>query len=84
LPTIEQFLTTPEGQSGWLCTFYNVDEHDKTTNRVADYVLQDTRVKLNDFLPKGLGETWAIKLTGRLTVDKSMPFELGLTVAGEK
>ena len=46
-------------------------------------VLDDTRVRLNDFLPEGLQEHWSIKLTGLLTVDKSMPFELGLAVAGD-
>jgi beta-glucosidase len=49
---------------------------------VAEFVLNDTRVKLNDFIPSGLKDEWIIKITGKLTVEKSMPFELGLAVAG--
>ena len=49
---------------------------------VADFVLKDTRVKLNDFLPAGLTSTWTIKLVGKLTVEKTALYELGLTVAG--
>jgi beta-glucosidase len=49
---------------------------------VAEFVLQDTRVKLNDFLPSGLTPTWTIKLCGKLTVEKTAAYELGLTVAG--
>ncbi|KAI0262966.1 glycoside hydrolase family 3 protein [Gloeopeniophorella convolvens] len=82
LPTLENELTTPDGQSGWLCTFYAHDENGNPDRAVADFVVQDTRIKLNDFLPEGLTETWTIKLTGRLAVDKTAPFELGLTVAG--
>ncbi|KAI0668559.1 glycoside hydrolase family 3 protein [Trametes maxima] len=82
-PTLEAYLKTPTGQPGWACTFYNNDEHGNPVGEpVAEYVLQDTRVKLNDFLPAGLTETWTIKLRGDLTVDKSAEYELGLTVAG--
>lgn len=49
---------------------------------VQQFVLNDTRVKLNDFLPEGLTPTWSIKLEGKLTIDKNCLFELGLTVAG--
>ncbi|KAI0060831.1 glycoside hydrolase family 3 protein [Artomyces pyxidatus] len=82
LPTLENDLTTPDGKPGWLCTFYSHDAHGNPDKAVADFVVHDTRIKLNDFLPEGLGDTWTIKLTGRLTVEKTGPFELGLTVAG--
>ncbi|KAI5122379.1 hypothetical protein M0805_004136 [Coniferiporia weirii] len=82
LPTIEKLLKTPSGEDGWLCTFYQVDKDGNLTDPVADYVLNDTRIRLNDFLPKGLGEEWGMKVRGILTVDKDMPFELGLAVAG--
>ena len=49
---------------------------------VMEYVLQDNRVKLNDFLPSGLTDTWTIKLRGKLTMDKTADYDLGLTVAG--
>jgi beta-glucosidase len=39
-------------------------------------------VKLNDFLPPGLGATWNIELTGQLRVPTTGPFEFGLAVAG--
>lgn len=82
-PTLEQYLTTPSGKPGWLCTFYNHDsEGNPTTKPVAEYTLQDTRVKLNDFLPDGLTNTWTIKLTGKLTMEKTASYQLGLTVAG--
>ncbi|KAI0648215.1 glycoside hydrolase family 3 protein [Trametes meyenii] len=82
-PTLEAYLKTPAGQPGWVCAFYNNDDYGSPVGEpVAEYVLQDTRVKLNDFLPAGLTETWTIKLRGYLTVDKSAEYELGLTVAG--
>ncbi|KAI0027418.1 glycoside hydrolase family 3 protein [Vararia minispora EC-137] len=82
LPTLEDSLTTPRGENGWLCTFYTHDEHGEPDKAVAEYVVSDTRIKLNDFLPDFLTPTWSIKLTGRLTVEASGPFELGLAVAG--
>ncbi|KAL4246517.1 glycosyl hydrolase 3 family protein [Abortiporus biennis] len=84
LPTLENHLQTPAGDSkGWLCSFFTHDSQGNPTGTsIADFILQDTRVKLNDFLPPGLTETWTIKLTGRLTVDHTGEYELGLTVAG--
>ncbi|KXN87735.1 putative beta-glucosidase I [Leucoagaricus sp. SymC.cos] len=82
LPTLENNLTTPSGESGWLCTFYAHDDTGKATVAMATYTLRDTRIKLNDFLPHGLGSEWTIKLTGKLTFDKTATYELGLTVAG--
>ncbi|KAJ3558052.1 hypothetical protein NM688_g1141 [Phlebia brevispora] len=83
LPTLEDLLKTPSGEPGWACSFYNHDEHGNPVgNSVADFVLNDTRIKLNDFLPTGLTPTWTIKLNGKLTVEKAAEYELGLTVAG--
>ncbi|KAI0075819.1 putative beta-glucosidase from glycoside hydrolase family GH3 [Panus rudis PR-1116 ss-1] len=83
LPTLENLLTTPDGQSGWLCSFYNHDaKGEPTGDSVGEFVLKDTRVKLNDFLPPGLSPTWTIKLRGKLHVPKTAEYELGLTVAG--
>jgi beta-glucosidase len=79
---LENNLVTPAGEPGWLCTFYSHDDNGNLLDAVGSFVLRDTRVKLNDFLPKGLTPTWTIKLQGTLTVDKTAPFELGLTVAG--
>ncbi|KAI0713388.1 putative beta-glucosidase from glycoside hydrolase family GH3 [Earliella scabrosa] len=82
-PTLEANLKTPSGQPGWLCSFYNHDENGNPIGEsVQDFVLQDTRVKLNDFLPTGLTPTWTIKLRGSLTMDKTAEYQLGLTVAG--
>ena len=83
LPTLEAFLTTESGNSGWDCHFYNHDEEQNPIGEpVAKFVLQDTRVKLNDFLPEGLTSTWTIKLNGKLNVPRTAEYELGLTVAG--
>ena len=83
LPTLENFLTTYSGEPGWDCSFYNHDALEAPIGAaVASFVLKDTRVKLNDFLPAGLTSTWTIKLTGKLTVEKTAVYELGLTVAG--
>ncbi|KAJ3843726.1 glycoside hydrolase family 3 protein [Lentinula raphanica] len=82
LPTLENYLETPSGKPGWLATFYNHTKDGKLSPPIAEFVLNDTRVKLNDFIPEGLTENWTLKMTGRLTVDKTAPFELGLTVAG--
>lgn len=82
LPTLENQLTTPDGKPGWLCTFYTQDEEGHPDREVASFVVEDTRIKLNDFLPEGLTPEWTIKLSGRLLVEESGPFELGLTVAG--
>ena len=80
---MENYLTTPTGESGWLCSFYNHDANGEPVgSSIADFVLQDTRIKLNDFLPSGLTPTWTIKLLGKLKVEKTAEYELGLTVAG--
>jgi beta-glucosidase len=72
-----------DGKSGWLCTFYNHDEQGNPMGHgIADFVLKETRIRLNDFLPAGLTPTWTIKLTGLLKVDSTSPFEFGLSVAG--
>ncbi|KAL1743285.1 glycoside hydrolase family 3 protein [Schizophyllum fasciatum] len=82
LPTLEDKLKTPDGESGCKCTFYKHDEHDNPTEPLATYILKDTRLKLNDFILPGITPNWTIKVEGDLTVPKSGPFELGLTVAG--
>ena len=82
-PTIEAFLTTPTGEPGWVCTFYNSDGNGVPTGAaVKEYVLRDTRIRLNDFLPEGLGETWMLKLHGKLTMEKTAEYDLGVAVAG--
>ncbi|KAH7921492.1 glycoside hydrolase family 3 protein [Leucogyrophana mollusca] len=82
LPTLENYLTTPEGESGWRCTFYSQDANGNVDKQVGEYVLRDTRVRLNDFLPDGLTPAWTMKLKGLLTMDKTATYELGLAVAG--
>ncbi|KAG6879969.1 hypothetical protein C0992_008903 [Termitomyces sp. T32_za158] len=82
LPTLEENLVTPTDEPGWLCTFYSHNEDGSLSEPVATFVLRDTRIKLNDFLPPGLTHEWTIKLEGKLTIHKSILFELGLTVAG--
>ncbi|KAK7060135.1 hypothetical protein VNI00_000899 [Paramarasmius palmivorus] len=82
LPTIENLLVTDKGEKGLLCTFYNHNPDGTLSEPLASYVLQDTSVRVNDFKPPGLTPEYTIKLTGKLTVDKDGPFELGLTVAG--
>ncbi|THH27625.1 hypothetical protein EUX98_g6566 [Antrodiella citrinella] len=83
LPALENLLTTADGKRGWTCKFYNHDENGNPTgDSIAEFVLTDTRIKLNDFLPAGLTPTWTIKLSGKLEVDKTAEYELGLTVAG--
>ncbi|OCB91388.1 hypothetical protein A7U60_g1342 [Sanghuangporus baumii] len=71
-----------DGEPGWLCTFYNCDETGIFMEPVAKYVLNDTRVKVNDFLPDGLGEEWGLMLEGLLSVEKDVSFEFGLAVSG--
>lgn len=82
LPTLENNLTTPSGEPGWLCTFYAHDEKGQPSIAVANFNVRDTRIKLNDFIPPGLGSEWSLKLTGKLGFDKTATYELGLTVAG--
>ncbi|KAF8061039.1 glycoside hydrolase family 3 protein [Lyophyllum atratum] len=82
LPTLENSLVTPAGEMGWLCTFYSHNADGSLSDPMETFILSDTRVKLNDFLPKGLTTTWTIRLEGKLTIDTTGPFELGLTVAG--
>ncbi|KAF9459562.1 glycoside hydrolase family 3 protein [Collybia nuda] len=82
LPTLENVLVTPAGEPGWLCTFYSHNDNGEILDAIGKFVLRDTRVKLNDFLPVGLTTTWTIKLEGTMIFDRTTPFELGLTVAG--
>lgn len=82
LPTLENSLATKSGEPGWLIDFLAHDESGNPTISVEKTVLHDTRVKLNDFLPKGLGEEWSLTCTGNFIADANGPFEWGLTVAG--
>lgn len=82
LPTLEDLLVAPSGEPGWVCNFYAHDEKGEPSVLVESIVLHDTRVKLNDFLPKGLTEEWSLSCRGTLKVDATGPFEFGLTVAG--
>lgn len=75
-------LSTEEGEPGWLCTFYNCDDNGDFTEAVTSYVLNDTRVKVNDFMPDGIGEEWGLVLEGVLSIEKDVLFEFGLAVAG--
>lgn len=75
-------LTAPSGEPGWEAVFYDHDENEQPRNPKAKYVMADTRVKVTDFVPPGLGSTWTIKLNGTLNPDITGPFEFGLTVSG--
>jgi len=35
-------MTTPDGQSGWLCTFYNPNSYGNPDKTVADFAVNDT------------------------------------------
>lgn len=76
-------LYAPNREPGWLCTFYTADENGVLKEPVSECILNDTRVKLNDALPQGLGDEWGIKLKGSMTVEHDMKFEFGLAVAGD-
>ncbi|KAG8855732.1 hypothetical protein FRB91_001846 [Serendipita sp. 411] len=82
LPTLENSFKTASGEPGWLIEFFAHDSKGDPTILVDTIVLDDTRVKLNDFLPEGLTEEWSLKCTGLFTPESSGPFEFGLTVAG--
>ena len=83
MPTLEAFLTTLSGDPGWTCTFFQSDADGKQIGGpVGDYVLRDSAIRLNDFLPPGLGATWMLRLNGKLTVDKTAEYNFGVAVAG--
>lgn len=83
LPTLENSMTTKSGEPGWLVEFFaNTAPEVPANEPVASIALHDTRVKLNDFLPKGLTDEWSLKCTGMFTPTNGGPFEFGLTVAG--
>jgi beta-glucosidase len=84
LPTIESLLTTPNGEPGWSCAFHAHKEgtEEPVAEPVGTFVLTDTRVKLNDFLPAGLGPTWSLELRGSMKPPTTGPYEFGIAVAG--
>jgi beta-glucosidase len=84
MPTLEKFISTPDGVPGWTCTFYAYEEatEERLPDPVATFVLTDTKIKVNDFLPAGLGSTWGLELHAKMIPKVSGPFEFGLTVAG--
>ncbi|KAH8928347.1 glycoside hydrolase family 3 protein [Atractiella rhizophila] len=82
LPTLEDKLSTADGEPGWKCTFFAHDAAGEATIEKSSYVLTDTRVKLNDFIPPGLGSEWSIKLKGEMVMEEDGPWEWGLTVSG--
>jgi beta-glucosidase len=83
-PTIEKLIRTYDGQPGWTCDFYgyNEDTEERDPKPVASFVQTDTKVRINDFLPAGLGPTWGIELRAKMTPDTTGSFEFGLAVAG--
>jgi beta-glucosidase len=90
-PSLEDNLTAPDGTPGWLVTFHK-HTPDRFTpfspalelaaTEVARFNLRDTRMKLNDFVPAGLGDEWTAYLSATLVVEETGRFELGLAVAG--
>lgn len=53
---------TPSGDPGWLCVFYSQNADGTLNDEVAQYILTDTRVKLNDFLPEGMFAILLVRL----------------------
>lgn len=84
LPTLEDYITTVDGQKGWTITFYS---HDADGNPVKDpissFTVYETKIRLNDFLPEGITPTWSITLRGVFTPVRTGPFELGMAVSGK-
>ncbi|KAG8851519.1 hypothetical protein FRB96_009192 [Tulasnella sp. 330] len=83
LPTLDDKMTTLSGQPGWEAIFYDHDAHGDPRDKIHSYVLNDTRVKLNDYQTVGLTPTWTIKFNGLFIPDESGPFEFGLIVCGK-
>jgi beta-glucosidase len=90
-PSLEFNLTSPEGVPGWLVTFHKhtadkgspfAPAHELAATEVARFNLRDTRMKLNDFVPAGLGAEWTAYLRATMVLDDTGAFELGLAVAG--
>lgn len=82
LPTLENYLTTATGQPGWKGSFHNYLPDGSLSEPLDEFIITDTRVKVNDYAPKGLDAEWAIQLVGKLTVDTTGPYDLGMAVAG--
>jgi beta-glucosidase len=86
LPTLEDYMITPAGKPGWTITFYNHDRNgDPVPQPISSFDIPDTKVRLNDFLPKGLTEGWTTRHKGFLIASKErgLEFEIGLAVAGK-
>jgi beta-glucosidase len=84
LPTLEGLLTAPSGAPGWTCQFFKHKDGTEIPQEkpLASVDIFDTRIKLTDFLPTGLGPTWSLELLGTMLPDTTGPFEFGLIVAG--
>ena len=76
-------MTTLSGESGWEATFYDHDDNRNPRNKISSFVLNDTRVKLNDFQAEGLTKTWTMKLSGYFHPDETGIWDLGLIVCGK-
>lgn len=85
LPTLGDKLTTPSGQPGWECKFYNHDSDGNVNlaKEITRYVLPDTDVKFTDSLPTTLTPFFSVRFEGTLKVDQSAQFEFGLAVLGQ-
>ncbi|KZV61870.1 glycoside hydrolase family 3 protein [Peniophora sp. CONT] len=82
LPQLEENMRTADGEKGWVVTFFSHDENGEKDKDLGSYVLDDTRVKVSDFAPKGITPTWSLEIKGKLTIESSGEFELGVAVAG--
>ncbi|KDQ17192.1 glycoside hydrolase family 3 protein [Botryobasidium botryosum FD-172 SS1] len=84
LPALDDKMTTESGQPGWDCTFHNQDTEGNVADKViAHYVLKSTDAVFCDSLPADITPNWTVRFKGILKVDRTAPFEFGLTVAGQ-
>ncbi|KAI6125064.1 glycoside hydrolase family 3 protein [Pisolithus croceorrhizus] len=86
MPTLDFDLTTPNGERGWIGSWYRHENDDSMTlapTPIETRLIDETRVFINTSIPEGITRQWSLKLEGLLKPrSRDCIFEFGLTVAG--
>jgi beta-glucosidase len=86
IPTLDFELTTPNGERGWIGSWYahETDESMTPVNTPMETQLVDeTRIFISTSVPKNITRRWTLKLEGQLKPRvHDCTFEFGLTVSG--
>lgn len=86
MPTLDFELTTTSGERGWTGTWFAHESDESMVALATPYetrLIDETRIFISNFAPKGITRRWTMKLQGELKPRAhDCTFEFGLIVSG--